>query len=121
MFLIDKIAEQKIAEAIRRGELDNLPGTGERLQLDDDSLVPETLRVGYRLLKNSGYLPPQLQLHHEINSVEVLISQARSQEERDLLSSKLQKLLLQLNLCKPDCSLLSNLNYLTKFKQQHDS
>ncbi|CAK8740178.1 hypothetical protein SODG_003621 [Sodalis praecaptivus] len=29
--------------------------------MDDDSAVPETLRTGYRLLKNAGYLPAELQ------------------------------------------------------------
>jgi hypothetical protein len=55
MFLIDKLAEQKIAEAVERGELNNLPGSGKPLHLDDDTLVPEELRAGYRLLKNAGY------------------------------------------------------------------
>ena len=43
MYLIDKLAEEKITEAIGRGELDNLPGAGKPLHLDDDSLVPEVM------------------------------------------------------------------------------
>ena len=60
MWLIDAIAEQKIQAAIERGELDNLPGAGKPVPDDDLSMVPEHLRAGYRLLKNAGFLPPEL-------------------------------------------------------------
>ena len=102
MLLIDKLAEQKITEAIQRGELDNLPGKGKPLQLDDDAMVPEELRAGFRLLKNAGYLPPGLQLRREIESVESLIVQARCSEERMNLSKKLRYLLIQLSIASPD-------------------
>ena len=52
--MLDLIAERKIAEAISRGELDNLPGAGQPLELDDDALVPEDLRIAVRILKNAG-------------------------------------------------------------------
>jgi hypothetical protein len=44
MLLFELIAEQKIREAIERGELDHLPGQGRPLDLTDDRLVPEELR-----------------------------------------------------------------------------
>lgn len=40
MSLIDQLAEKHILAALRQGDLDNLPGTGHTLQLDDDSHVP---------------------------------------------------------------------------------
>jgi hypothetical protein len=118
MYLIDKLAEEKIAEAMNRGELDNLPGTGKPLQLDDDTLVPEELRAGFRLLKNAGYLPPDLQLRKEIGSVEALIVQARSREERDVLNRRLRYLLLKLSLASPDTPLLNEQQYLDKINRQ---
>jgi len=60
MWLIDAIAEKKIQQAVERGELSNLPGTGKPVPDDDLSMVPEHLRAGYRLLKNAGFLPPEL-------------------------------------------------------------
>ncbi|HKF94819.1 MAG TPA: DnaJ family domain-containing protein, partial [Gammaproteobacteria bacterium] len=41
MFLIDQIVEARIAEAMERGEFDNLSGVGKPLQLDDDSHIPQ--------------------------------------------------------------------------------
>ena len=58
--MMDFIAEQKIAEAIANGELDGLPGAGKPLALDDDALVPEDLRMAYRILKNAGYVPEEV-------------------------------------------------------------
>src|SRR5688572_2360260 len=66
---MDAIAERRILEAQARGDFDDLPGTGAPLQLDDDSLVAEDLRAAYRVLKNAGYLPPELEIHREIREI----------------------------------------------------
>ncbi len=58
--MLGLIAERKIAEAIANGELDGLPGAGKPLDLDDDPLVPEDLRMAYRILKNAGYAPAEV-------------------------------------------------------------
>ena len=47
--MFDEIAERKIAEAMERGEFQDLPGTGQPLDLTDDALIPEDLRVAYRI------------------------------------------------------------------------
>ncbi|GAB7198048.1 hypothetical protein OS11_43260 [Dickeya oryzae] len=55
MFPIDEWAERHILEAQKRGELENLSGSGKPLQLDDNSAVPAELRSAYHLMKNSGF------------------------------------------------------------------
>ena len=70
--MIEQIAERKIAEAIANGELDNLPGAGRPLDLDDDALVPEDLRLAYRILKNAGFVPPEVRTLNEIAELERL-------------------------------------------------
>ena len=118
MTLIDQLAEQRINEAIERGELEGLPGAGRRLDLDDDSMVPEELRAGFRLLKNAGYVPAGLELRKEIVSLESLIVQARCQEERDSLSKRLRYLLLQLSIASPDAPIVSEQRYLDKLRDK---
>ena len=59
--MLDFIAERKIAEAIANGDFDDLPGSGKPLELDDDSLVPEELRLAYRILRNAGFVPPEIE------------------------------------------------------------
>lgn len=92
MWLIDKLAEQHIREAIEAGELDNLPGAGKALDLGTDALVPEELRAGFRLLKNAGYLPPELQLAKEIEDVEALIRAAEDCGTRERAERRLRLL-----------------------------
>lgn len=96
MGLLDNLAEARIREAMEAGDFDDLPGRGQRIELEDDALVPEDLRVAWRLLKNAGYLPPNLQLRRDIADVNVLLQQAQLQEERLRLSRRLRYLLQQL-------------------------
>lgn len=81
MDLLDRLAEQHIQQAIDDGELDNLPGQGRPLQLDDNRQVPESLRAGYRLLKNAGFLPPEIALRRDIESAETLLRHAEPESE----------------------------------------
>ncbi len=95
MNLLDQIAEARIQEAIERGELRDLPGVGQPLWLDDDSAVPEELRVAYRVLKNAGFLPPELQLRKEVREAEHLLRQL-PESERSRARARLELLRLQL-------------------------
>ncbi|WP_312985891.1 DnaJ family domain-containing protein [Atlantibacter sp.] len=97
MWLIDQWAEQRILEAQNKGELDNLPGTGQKLVLDDDTHVPLDLRAGYRLLKNSGFLPPELLQRKEAVKLSELL-QSLKPEQPEYAALKKQLLLLEMKL-----------------------
>ncbi|MEJ2652990.1 MAG: DUF1992 domain-containing protein [Gammaproteobacteria bacterium] len=97
MTLLDQIAERHIQQAAQRGEFDNLPGAGKALALDNDALIPEELRAGYRLLKNAGYLPAELQLTQEIKEAEQLLACVRDGGERTQAERRLRYLRLRLN------------------------
>lgn len=96
MLLFELIAEQKIREAAERGELDNLPGAGAPLNLDDDALVPQGVRVAHRILKNAGFLPPEVEVRREIRDLERLVVEMGEGAQRSRASRKLQALSLQL-------------------------
>lgn len=91
--ILDFIAERRIREAQERGDFDDLPGTGVPLKLDDDALVPEDLRVAYRILRNAGLLPPQLEPHREIREIEALLLQVEDDDGRTRLLSRINFLL----------------------------
>ncbi|MTD29221.1 DnaJ family domain-containing protein [Erwinia sorbitola] len=93
MSLLDQLAEKHILAALRQGELDNLPGSGHPLQLDDDSHVPEELRAGYRILKNSGFLPPELEMRREAIELDELLRTVDPSEERYQQQEKRLRLL----------------------------
>lgn len=85
MDALSRIAEARIREAIERGELDDLPGKGKPVKIDDLSRVPEDLRVGTLMLKRAGVLPPELELRKEILSLETLIAACEDDGERQAL------------------------------------
>jgi DnaJ homologue, subfamily C, member 28, conserved domain len=117
--LIDHIAEQKIVDALLKGDLDNLPGQGHPLHLDDDSFVPEELRVAYRVLKNSGFLPPGVNLRKEIAGVNQLLMDTVSEDEQMKLSKRMNYLLMQLGLMNLDSSIFSEEYYLKILNRKH--
>ena len=47
-----KIVEERIRQAQRKGEFDNLSGHGEPLNLEDDSGIAGDLRLAHKILKN---------------------------------------------------------------------
>ena len=93
MLTLDLLAEQRIREAQERGEFDNLPGAGMPLALDDDALVPEELRAAYRILKNAGYVPPELESHCEIRELEQLLQKIEDDGRRSALLARINFLL----------------------------
>jgi len=111
MWLIDSLAESHIQEALAKGELSNLPGEGKPLKLEDDSLVPPELRAGYRLLKNAGFLPPEMQTRREIADVQALIQSATTAEQKEQGVKRLNLLLMKLSQQRGDENLLLDQSY----------
>jgi hypothetical protein len=52
------IAEQRIREAMERGDFDNLPLRGKPLRLDDYEGLPEEVRMVLALLHEAGLRRP---------------------------------------------------------------
>jgi hypothetical protein len=98
MFGFQKIIEQRIKEAQERGEFDNLPGRGAPLRLEDDSKVPEDLRLAYKILKNADCLPPELELKREIRQMEDMLEQIPDEREKYRQIKRINCKILQLNM-----------------------
>ncbi|WP_213135444.1 DnaJ family domain-containing protein [Citrobacter sp. FP75] len=97
MWLLDQWAERHIHDAQAKGEFDDLPGTGEPLVLDDDSHISPELRAGYRLLKNSGCLPPELEQRREaIRLLDILAGIRKDDPRHEEISRRLSLLELKL-------------------------
>ncbi|MFT4504297.1 DnaJ family domain-containing protein [Caballeronia sp. 15711] len=94
MKLLDALVEQRISAAAARGEFDNLPGTGEPLEFDDDALVPEEVRVANRIMKNAGFVPPAVE---HLRALRDLQSEACSSED-PATRRKLQAKMLALDM-----------------------
>lgn len=92
MLWLAALAEQKIRAAMERGEFADLPGQGRPLDLTNDPLVPEEQRMAYRVFKNTGFLPPELQAQNEVRDLERLVLAMEAGPERSKALRKMHLL-----------------------------
>ena len=95
--IFGKIAEQRIREAMEKGEFDDLRGMGKPLCFDDETWVPEDLRAAYRILRNAGCLPQELELRKEVMSLRELMKGIDDDRERLEKIRELNFRLMKLN------------------------
>lgn len=96
--VIAEVAEQHIRDAMQRGEFDNLQGKGKPLPQDDNPLIPEDLRMAYKILKNSGHLPPEIADRKEISTAVELLENCTDEQQRYRQIQKINYLTMKLNL-----------------------
>ena len=92
-----RIAEQKIAQAIEDGTLQTDSWKNKPLPLDDDSFVPSDLKMAYKILKNSGFVPPEVETRKDIHKLEDLIRNTEDEHQRVKQMKKLNLLLMKLD------------------------
>lgn len=80
-----------------RGEFANLGGAGKPLIFEDEIWIPEDLRMAYRILRNAGCIPPELELKKEIMNLQELIQTIDDDRERIRKIRELNFKLLKLN------------------------
>lgn len=93
----EKIVEERIRDAQQRGEFENLSGAGKPLVLENDSLVPEEIRLAYKILKNADCLPPEIELKKQIVQTEELLAGMEDTVEKYRTLKKLNLLILKFN------------------------
>lgn len=98
LWIIDRVAEQLIQDAMLKGAFDNLEGRGKPLRLEDDSMVPPDLRMAYKLLKNSGHVPPELHEEKDIRTAMDLLENCEDEQERYRQMQKLNYMVMKLNM-----------------------
>ena len=98
----EALVEQRIKKAQKEGAFDNLEGANKPLKFEDEH-VPEELRLAHKILKNSGFLPPEVELKKKISQVEQLMDAAQiDSPERLKIQKKLNYLLTKLNTIRGD-------------------
>ena len=101
MDIMATIAERKIREAMARGEFDDLPGRGKPLVMEEESAgVPAEFRMAYKVLKNAGFIPPEVELRKEIVSLRELVNTLEDNEARRKKQRELDFKLLKLSMMR---------------------
>ncbi len=94
---LHKIAERKIEQAIAEGKGPDLSHWKNKpLPEDEMQNVPPDLRIAYKMLKNSGYIPEELALHKDIVRTEELLAHATDEQEKYKQLKKLNYLKFKL-------------------------
>jgi len=100
MSYFTRVVEERIREAQKNGAFDNLPGQGKPLQLEDQSLVPEDLRMAYHILKNAHVLPPEAEVQKEIHTLQDLLKYVEEEGERRALLKEIEWKFIRLDLLR---------------------
>ncbi len=108
MFNFQKIIEKKIKDAQKKGAFDDLPGSGEPIKIEDDSHVPEDLRMAYKILKNANCVPPEIQLRKDIRRMEDMLEGIKDEKEKYRQIKKINFLIMQLNMTRTASPLLED-------------
>ncbi len=100
MYTFHLIAERRIQEAMKKGHFDNLPGKGKPLVFEDDSMIPEDLKMAYKILKNAGFIPPELETEKEIRNAVDLLENLDEEKKRYRQVTKLNVLVTKMNMMR---------------------
>ena len=92
-----RIIEERIRRAQKKGEFDNLEGSGKPLDIEADSHIAEDLRLAHKILKNASCLPPEIELKKEIQRTEDLLSGMKDTAVKHRTLKKLNYLIMKLN------------------------
>jgi len=86
---LERIAQDRIKEAMEQGAFDDLPGAGKPLDLDDYFSTPEELRMAYSILKSAHCAPMEVELMNEVNRLEQAVAAASDPATRESLQRTL--------------------------------
>ncbi len=98
MLILEQLAENRIIDAIAHGEFNDLPGSGKPLEMEDLSLVPEEIRMAYKVLKNAGMMPPELELKNEVTQLHRSLETETDDAKRQRSLRRLQYLYISLDI-----------------------
>ncbi len=89
----DEEIARHLREALASGELAGTPGFGKPLPEDAGwNATPESLRMPFKVLKNAGFVPAEVEFFHERAALSASLRVCASETERNEVRSKLSDL-----------------------------
>jgi Domain of unknown function (DUF1992) len=89
----DEEIARHLREALASGELAATQGFGKPLPEDEGwNATPEALRMPFKILKNAGFVPAEVELFHERAALAAALQECKSEAERTGLRRKLSEL-----------------------------
>lgn len=89
----DEEIARHLREALASGELAGTKGFGEPFTEDEAwNATPESLRMPFKILRNAGFVPPEVELFHARAALTASLEASKSEQERAELLRKLSEL-----------------------------
>ncbi len=90
---IDEQIAQSLRDAQRSGELQSAPSWGKPLDLNDGyEQTPEELRMGFKALKDAGFVPPEVETMRQIATLRQVIAAAPDAPGADAMRRRIGEL-----------------------------
>ena len=89
----DEVIAEHIEAALRSGELKTAPSFGKPMpEADGWHETPTEFRLPFKILKNAGVAPPEIELFHRRAALRRALAECCSESERPLLQQRLSEL-----------------------------
>ena len=89
----DEAIADHLAEAMRSGELKSAPSFGRPLaEAEGWSETPVEFRLPFKILKNAGVIPPEVELFHQRAQLRQQLEGATTESQRLVLQQRLSEL-----------------------------
>jgi Domain of unknown function (DUF1992) len=99
--MLDDEIGRRLAESVASGELSKAAGYGKPLDFDDAyRATPEEFRMGYKILKDAGFVPPEVEMMKKIAALREQISRSDDRLEEAQLRQELSQMEMSLSIVK---------------------
>ena len=89
----DELIGEHIDQARRTGELQTAPSFGKPMpEAEGWHETPTEFRLPFKILKNAGIAPPEIELFHQRAALRRELAECSSEEERKILRHRLNDL-----------------------------
>ena len=91
--ILEDAIGRKLAEAERTGELRSAPSFGKPLAQDAGwEMTPDEFRMPFKILKDAGIIPPEVELFHERARLRQALQSASDERAREAVRAQLSQL-----------------------------
>ncbi len=88
----DEAIAEHLAQAQRSGELRSAPSFGKPLaEAEGWSETPTEFRLPFKILKNAGVPPPEIEMFHQRAALRERLAAAASEDERRAIAARLSE------------------------------
>jgi hypothetical protein len=89
----DEAIAEHLAQAYRSGELQSAPSFGKAMPESEGwTQTPAEFRLPFKILKNAGIPPPEIELFHKRAKLRERLAAAQSNAERETLTARLSEI-----------------------------